>query len=369
MNFAVLTLVAILQLVFVVLLLITLALGRMLSEWRTSVDDRHTERLTLASRDWLSGRRSAEDFAADIERARYSTVTAVLQRFGNQVAGQAWEDLVDAVRQTSWFDALKSRAHSRLWWRRLSATHGFAMVAVPEDAPTLESLIHDHNPVVRLGAVATIRRVLVETTLEAVLELADTQQRTVRRYVLEMLTLNQGLDLRLIQQRLDDADGTRQLRTLLNLVAGLGVPSFLDHVLPHAEHPDLEVRIAVARTLARFPHPRSAASLCSLVADPHWQVRAQAASALGVIGAREAVPTLGVAIRDPSWWVRMRAALALRRLGSHGTSVLEELTPEDDRYAYEMARYVLGLDHAAVAEYGGPSAVDYSDAIRRPRAA
>lgn len=369
MSFAILALVGILQLSFVVFLLITLALGRLLSEWRTSVDESRTEQLTLAAKRWLSGKGTSEEFLAEIEGAGYSTVTAVLQRFGNQIAGEKWETIVQAARATSWFEALERRARSRFWWRRLSATHGLAMVAIPEDAPLLAALITDRNPVVRLAAVATIRRVLVEETLGAVIELAETQQSTVRRYVLETLTASRGLDLRLIQDRLDRSDNAQQLRTLLDLVADLGVPSFLDHVLPHAKHPSLEVRIAVARTLAQFPHPASAASLGSLLDDAEWQVRAQAASALGVIGARESAPELGRAVHDTSWWVRLRAALALRRLGGHGVAVLEGLRPEDDRYAFEMARYVLELDHAAVAEYSGPSVVDYTDVAERTRAA
>lgn len=369
MSFAILTLVAILQLVFVVFLLVTLVLGRVLSEWRTAIDDARTDQLMRAATEWLSGRSGAHTFIADVERARYGSVVAVLQRIGHHLGGEAWEGLVVSVRGTAWFEELEGRASSPFWWRRLSATSGYAMVALPDDAPILERLIRDRNSVVRLAAVTTIRRVLLDSTLEAVLDLADTKQSTVRKYVLETLTASRGLDLQLVQQRLDQAVEPRQLRTLLDLVTELGIPSFLDHVLPHATHPDLEVRIAVARALAEFPHPSSAASLGDLLADTAWQARAQAAAALGSIGAKEALPALRLALEDPSWWVRLRAGLALRRLGSDGVTALDRVRREDDRYAYDMARYVLALDYAAVAEYAGSSAVDYTDAARHSLAA
>ncbi len=369
MSFAILTIVAILQIVFIVLLLITLALGRVLSDWQTATNEKNTRHLLRAANQWLSGRGWPEDFIVHAKRARYPTVVAVLQRFGSHIGGQAWEELVDMVRELAWFEDLKKRAHSSFWWRRLSATHGYAMVARPEDTPILEKLIRDRNPVVRLATVATIKRVLSVTMLEATLDLADTQQSVVRRYVLETLTSNPGLDLALIQSRLDHPRSSQQLRILLDLVADLGVPSFLSHVLPHVINPDLEVRIAVGRTLGQFPHAVSATSLFSLLEDPAWQVRAQAAAGLGAIGARESLAALRRALEDPSWWVRLRAALGLRRLGEAGREVLQSLRPEDDRYAYEMAGYVLGLDDAAVAQYSGPSAVDYSEAPRHSQAA
>jgi hypothetical protein len=79
--------------------------------------------------------------------------------------------------------------------------------------------------------------------------------------------------------------------------------------------------------------------------------------------------SLAQALRDPSWWVRLRAGLTLRRLGAPGIDILGQTDPDEDRFAFEMAQYVLGLDEAAVAEYGGPSAADYTEVVPASRAA
>lgn len=106
-----------------------------------------------------------------------------------------------------------------------------------------------------------------------------------------------------------------------------------------------------------------------LLGDAAWQVRAQSAAGLGATGAVRAAESLRSALNDKSWWVRLRAALSLRRLGPVGAEILRRVTPEEDRYAYEMARYILGLDDAAVAEYGGTSVVDYTEVAYAHQAA
>jgi len=365
----VLTMVAILQLAFIVLLLTTLVLGRVLAAWRSPRREQKVEELTAVANHWLASGGDATTLIQTIDRSDFAAVVGVLQRLGSHVAGDVWEDLVVQVRSTRWFDQVKKRTRGRAWWRRLSATHALAMVAEPMDLPLIERLVNDKNPVVRLATVATLKRVQNAMLLDAMLELADTTQTVVRRYLLETLTHSPGLDLAVIAIRIDSPASTRQLRILLDLVAELAVPDFLDHVLPHAASDDLEVRIAVARTLGVFPHPRSEAALLTYLADSAWQVRAQAAAGLGATGAIRAASALSAALNDSSWWVRLRAALSLRRLGPVGMEILLGVTPDEDQYAYEMARYVLRLDDAAVAEYGGTSVVDYAEVAYAHRAA
>jgi HEAT repeat protein len=369
MSVFVLTMVAILQLAFIVLLLTTLVLGRALAAWRSPRRDQKIEELTAVANHWLASGGDDETLIETIERSDFAAVVGVLQRLGSQVAGDVWEDLVVLVRTTRWFDQVKKRARARVWWRRLSATHALAMVAEPMDLPLIERLVNDKNPVVQLATVATLKRVQNAMLLDATLKLADTTQTVVRRYLLETLTQSPGLDLGVIARRIDNPSSKRQLRILLDLVAELGIPSFLEHVLPHVASDDLEVRIAVARTLGEFPHPSSEASLMALLGDDAWQVRAQAAAGLGATGAIRAAESLRGALNDASWWVRLRAALSLRRLGPEGAEILRKVTPEEDQYAFEMARYILGLDDAAVAEYGGTSVVDYTEVAYAHQAA
>ncbi len=79
-----------------------------------------------------------------------------------------------------------------------------------------------------------------------------------------------------------------------------------------------------------------------LVAHEDWQVRVQAARALGRVGARDDAARLTQLLGDPQWWVRYRAAQALRELPLLSRADLEEVRASlTDRFALDMLDQVL----------------------------
>ncbi|MGH6954581.1 MAG: HEAT repeat domain-containing protein, partial [Alphaproteobacteria bacterium] len=73
-----------------------------------------------------------------------------------------------------------------------------------------------------------------------------------------------------------------------------------------------------------------------------WQVRAQAARALGRAGAPLSVHVLAERLTDASWWVRHHAAYALKELGEDGQAALRQVVATSpDPYARDMAHEAL----------------------------
>ncbi|MDH3297866.1 MAG: HEAT repeat domain-containing protein [Gemmatimonadota bacterium] len=369
MNAAVLAVIAIGQAVFITLLLALLVTRRVVGGLSRRRGLGKIEACLDSVNLWLAGHADQPALIADLEELSFSELSGFLQRLSLQVGGEDWERLTEVVRKTSWFEEVRDRAVSRYWWRRLQATQALIATATPAEEPLVEALIRDEQPAIQRAAVWCLRRVQSRRLSRAVLDLAGSQPRILRRHILEVLAENRQQVLGPLVDSLAMGSSRDELRTSLTLAEMMGVPSLLEHVLPHASSEDLEVRISAARALAAYPHPNSSRALVGLLNDDAWQVRAQAATGLGAIGAREAASNLDEAITDPNWWVRLRSALALRRLGEPGVRLLEQRTPEPDAYAYEMARYVLGLETAAVAEYGGSHAIDFSEALASEQAA
>lgn len=94
--------------------------------------------------------------------------------------------------------------------------------------------------------------------------------------------------------------------------------------------------------------PETIGEVRALLAHEDWQVRVQAARALGRIGAREDAPRLVALLADPQWWVRYRAAQALRELPALSRADLEEVRAGlTDRYAADMLQQVLAEEQNA----------------------
>ena len=115
------------------------------------------------------------------------------------------------------------------------------------------------------------------------------------------------------------------------------------------------VRAYAARQLgSRGPAAMTAAMvLRTALADPYWEVRTDAAQALGAMGDREAIePLIERLERDEVWSVRARAATALGALGDRrATSPLRAALGD-------MASFVRRAAAVALGEIADPAAAE-----------
>jgi HEAT repeat protein len=80
----------------------------------------------------------------------------------------------------------------------------------------------------------------------------------------------------------------------------------------------------------------------ALLAHHDWQVRVQAARALGRIGERADAQQLLALLADPQWWVRYRAAQALVDLPALSRQDCKSMCAAlTDRFAADMLAQVL----------------------------
>lgn len=300
--------------------------------------------------------RVPEDVVAALGDARPKALLRAFEAI--EAAGLEPTDLEldQLVRETPAFGRLERAAESRLWLRRQTAAQLLGHVGQPaEDLELLVGLLRDPHPAVYTSALLSARELGWPELAEPLLDLA-----------LEAGHGNRGEEA-LVARILAELDADVAPRVRERLEAHAGGPGELVYLRIARRLPDdrlvplledrlreggLEVRIQAAKALAAEPGPGVDEPLRRALRDPAWQVRTQAARALGELEATGALDDLRRSLTDPSWWVRLRAALALRRLGARGRRVLEAVDPEVDRYAADMAEYVLGLDRAALREYG-----------------
>ncbi len=93
--------------------------------------------------------------------------------------------------------------------------------------------------------------------------------------------------------------------------------------------------------------PETLDEVRALLGHEDWQVRVQAARALGRVGERSDAARLTALLGDPQWWVRYRAAQALRELPLLSRADLEAVRASlRDRFALDMLDQVLAEEAA-----------------------
>lgn len=351
MKASILIVIAIVQFAFLLGMLFLLIAHRWLLRRRFHRGKAHEEEFLGVVRSWIAGELSSEEFCADVDRRPPSTVAVVFQQYGAQIEGEQWEHLVSVVQSTSWMVRIRRHARSRLWWRRLGSARLLASVATRDDLDLVRALVADEHPAIQIAAISALSRVQSPDLLASILDKAVTAPRVVRGFVFDTLISLRGPLGPMLIERLQGEHPAVERQAWVTLAGELAVPELFRHLPPYACDDNLEVRVATARALGSFPHPAATKTLLDLLSDAAWQVRTQAAAALGAIGAVDACPALHRALSDENWWVRLRAAIALRQLGQPGLEILAAVQAGDDRYAREMANYILGLSAAAVADY------------------
>jgi len=130
-------------------------------------------------------------------------------------------------------------------------------------------------------------------------------------------------------------------------------------------HPDIRARAAHA--LGLIGDPAFAGELAETLTDSEWPVRAMAAKALGRLGDRGAIGALCTALSDRQWWVRSNAGDALLVLGEPGIEALVRMLEADDIYARHQAVQQLQrgrIIDRCVADLASPDVVRREAAVR-----
>lgn len=335
---------------FLVALVVLIALTRLFSVRRRARTAGPRAELDEAWRAFIAGDVPPNGVLAWLRRLPRDIALDTLLHYAGRTPPDAWRRLATPLANQPWVGAIRRWGRSRHWWRRLDAGRLLTVVGRPADAPLLLRLLGDDHPAVVLAVIGALEQVQSPALLAAVLERLPLLAPTVQAYAaVSLQRLRIGL-LTVVAKYLAGPRDRPGLAAYVDLAGRLGTPELHGPVTWLADHNDVEVRTAVARALGRYPGAESVEALRRLAGDKVWQVRAQAVQSLGKINA-PALDLFHEALRDASWWVRLRGALALARAGAAGRDALLAAEVGPDAFARDMARLVLGLPAAALAEY------------------
>jgi len=300
---------------------------------------------------WVLGTAKVTEVADALRRLPpQDALEQITMAVASRVAPEQLVQLARTVREERWVRRVLAQASSRWWWRRLDAARLLAVVAGMRDRSLLMRLLADPHPAVQAAATTCLSRLGDSVLVEHVLDTLHTRCMVVRVFQLGILRQAWKDTVPALVERLRPGTPVARLEVWITLAEQLGDPRCLPALIALRHHPLPQVRISTTRALRGYFHEDAAVALREMMTDDDWRVRAQAARALGTIGAGGAVPELTRALEDRSWWVRFRAALALAQLGEAGRRALREARELPDRFAADMAAMVSGLSDGAVVE-------------------
>ena len=187
----------------------------------------------------------------------------------------------------------------------------------PENQTLIRGLLADPNRDIRataLNVLVGLRVPDAEELSRSGLEDEDGFVRSIAAKLLGDLGSVESVEL-LVRQLQEDPD-PRARQTSAEALTVLGGEQALVGLMQGLTDPMKEVRLAVVRGVRELGPSRATAAIARLLLeDPDWEIRVQAAGALGAAGDRQMVPVLLRALEDENDFVRSAAANALKGLG------------------------------------------------------
>jgi hypothetical protein len=237
---------------------------------------------------------------------------------------------------------------------RAAKTRGLAALEVghfrvQELYPDLRVLLDDPVPHVAHAAACSLASSQDLQYAQPVLRWMHTQD-TFQQDRLIWILESFGPDLLpWMENRMDNAREPDPLSQELYLLL---VGSFRNHssvsrVMDLLHSGPLDVQAAALKALGLLGNPESFTEVLPFAGREEWVLRGQVAKILGVLGGSEAIPHLTTLMRDPVYDVRRNAAYALSQLGTSGIQALEWMSMQEngDPFARDLASERLQWAH------------------------
>lgn len=280
----------------------------------------------------------------------------VVVEFMEVVAGDERHRLEDIIRRTELRRRLVDQLGARSARTRLAAVSRLAPIADHTVTHALSAALDDPVTEVRIQAAHGLGVAGDESAIERLVRMLVTEDPWVAARVSDQIVVfgTRAVPILLDTIRDGHSGATVDPSTVEIVGRVLGIIGDLRASAPLVallEHPEPEVRIVSASSLASCGTLESVPALVRAAADPDWRVRARAAASLAVFSDPSTLDVLRSCLEDESWWVRQNAAESLTEIPG-GTGLLIETVEAGSEDARLAALMYLGLSgHVSAARH------------------
>lgn len=272
-----------------------------------------------------------------------SHLLPVIDGMNAEIKDPFWNEIKLHLSVGNLFPQARKLTFSRSWTKRMQALRCFLLFPDNSNERYLLHLLKDSTPVIKYTAAYSAAKLGTQESTYAIIDEMDRADHFLRHPFLDAILKGDSRAFGYIEALLEKTDNPYTKVSCLEILSH----QMNAHVEELAQRdlyaPQLNLRLAAVRALGQYHHRESQDSIILLLKDPSWEVRAVAVSALGDIKRQGVVSHIEPLLRDKTWWVRLNAGLALKRMGEAGERALKDQDPAVDRFAYEMAQYVLPL--------------------------
>lgn len=261
-----------------------------------------------------------------------------------------WLFVMDELFEQVLFPLARKNAMSPWWIKRNWALRCLSIVPRKQDEALFLNFLCDPSTHNRFMAIKPLLKVGSAHSLNVIVEVMEDENRHTQAVFLAVTKFGGDNFYGAIRERLKREQDPAAKRVCIDILSDALESSDLFLIKKDLFRSDKSLRLTALRCLGKFDMHHSTQLLLGFLKDDLWEVRSLAAKFLGNRKAFQAIPLLVETACDRNWWVRLNSIQALFELGDSGLLALETITPEKDKYAYEMLQYVRTLQEQETRE-------------------
>jgi len=281
-----------------------------------------------------------DEFSQWIKRAkRYPTF--VLRDFFNpylnSTKGRFLPNVIRAYQELGLLKKDIRGLKSRFWHKRMISVRRLMNVASEDEKKALRNCRTDKH-LIKLVAVQILGRVGNVEDVFAMIKDHIISNRLMEQPFFVLFTSLPLGKFRSLMIRWNDISCPRMKRVLLICSSRIDRIACIKWLPVASKSEDVELRIAACIAASELAEKDVLPLLLTLSRDERWEVRAQAAKALGILKNDATIEVLEFLLEDSAFWTRQYAASALVNIGNKGQSRLQEIAVTGkDRFAKDTA--------------------------------
>lgn len=235
-------------------------------------------------------------------------------------------------------------AHSKNWFKRYLATQCYQYGIQDKDDKTISQLIHDEVLLVALEAAEAAVTFPTQERIDVVIDAFTKGRRIQQASISLIISRSAGMIAPFIMNRIEIEKEYYAKTFCYKLLVQLPPQNkIVSQALNDLHVENIDLKIAVLCYLSHNNAVGIEEILRKNLYSKDWQLRAESAKLLGLLAITSSAEYLYDKLRDTNWWVRNNAAHSLSKMGPIGIKFLQSVTPESDRFAYEVANMTLKI--------------------------
>jgi HEAT repeat protein len=276
----------------------------------------------------------------------FRNVVAVLEKYDHRLSDPSWYVIKERIVKEQLLPKIDKMAGHRRWDFRQFAARACYLTPQLAPAALLQKLLHDSRYLVRVVSAMCITKIHNKSLF------FDMIHQMSKEYTISRFSYRDGLieaepeKFRWIEELLathpEPPIAAICLDILSTRLSHNMFPLFKEFVTSQ----DGNCRKLAIKALGNLPTVESAEILLEHVHDTDWEIRAESIRGLSKLYVTSAIDKITTLLTDPVWWVRLQAAIALKRFGPKGEAILEEQKNGPSQSA-EISHYVLSLPPSA----------------------